>query len=265
MNRFWGHTLSVAGLAVAAASAAPACAHNDASLFVHGVLFPPTPSSGVCTYTADPTAAGLSRGLVDGALRDNYTPSFLLGSTLIAQGNSSTPDSETARIEIQGAIVQVVDPTDNSTWENNTVLASSIIEPASGTQPAYTAMSASIMDAKAIAHFTPTAASTGTGAAGVTNLALVYVTFFGQTLGGQSLTSNQYQFPVDVCSGCLVTDPPGALAGYCQGEFPVATSAAACDVGQDQISDCQTCCGGVTGATGHENCIIASCNLTPQP
>jgi hypothetical protein len=262
MNRFWGHSLSVAGLAVAAACAAPACAHDDATLFVHGVLYPPTPSAGVCSYTADPTSPALVRGLVDGALRTNYTPAFLLGNTLIPQGNATTPDSETARIEIQGGIVQVVDPTDNSTWENNTVLASTIIEPASGIQPSYSTLSLSVMDAKAIAHFTPPLVTTNAPAttAPATNLALVYVTFFGQTLGGQSVQSNQYQFPVDVCDGCLVTAPTGAPPGYCQGAVAIATSFVACEVGQDQVVDCQECCGVVT----NKECPVAACNLTPQ-
>ena len=44
MNRFCGHTLSAAVLAVAAGAAIPACAHDDASIFVHGVLFPRTPT-----------------------------------------------------------------------------------------------------------------------------------------------------------------------------------------------------------------------------
>jgi hypothetical protein len=242
MNRFWGHTLSVAVLAVAAGSAVPACAHDDASLFVHGVLDPPPPSGTTCLYTADPTAAHLSHGIVDGLLRDNYSPEFLVGSTLIARGNPSTPDSETARIEIQGAIVQVVDPATNATLENNTVLTSALVEPASGAQPSYTALGATIMDAAAIAHF-----RTGTG----TRIALVYVTFFGQTLGGQTVQSNQYQFPVDVCFGCLVTVPPGAVSGYCQGKVPLASPNVACAPGQDQYSDCQACYP------------LPACNLTP--
>jgi hypothetical protein len=245
--------LSVAATVVAAGSAAPACAHDDATLFVHGVLFPPTPSGGVCTYTVDPTAEGISIGLVDGALRNNYTPYFLLGSTLIPQGNPSTPNSETSRIEIMGATVQVVDPKDNSTWENNTVLMSAIIEPASGSEPSYSSLSANIMDAKAVAHFTPSDFTT--------NLALVYVTFFGKTLGGQSITSNQYQFPVDVCNGCLVVVPPGAKSGYCQGNIPVADSYAACELGQDQISDCQACYAVPNAITGDVPNPV--CNLTP--
>jgi len=240
MNRFWGHTLSAAVLAATAGSTAPGCAHNDASMFVHGVLFPPTPSAGVCTYTFAPTSPQLSSGTVDFILTDGYAPEFLVGSTLIPQGNSATPDSETARIEIQGAIVQVVDPAENNaTIEYNTVLTSGFIDPASGSTPSYGGVQLSIMNAVAVAHFAPPVVAPPFPPAPA-KIAIVYVTFFGQTLGGQNLQSNQFQFPVNVCSGCLVTFPAGAAAGYCKAASTTAT-AIPCEVGQDQSSDCTLC------------------------
>ncbi len=234
MNRFWGHTLSVAGLAMAAGSSVPACAHDDASLFVVGVLAPPTPSGTTCTYTVNATALMLSSGIVDSGIAAGYSPLFLVGNTLIPQGNPNTPDSETSRIEIQGAVVQVTDPATGATVENATVLTASEVEPAAGSSPSYSSVGLTIMNKAAIDHFAPSA---GAGS----NVALVYITFFGQTLGGQNIQSNQYQFPVDVCTGCLVTLPSGAKAGYCQGEVTAAAVATACVVGQDQQSDCQFC------------------------
>ena len=241
MNRFWGHTLSAAVLTVAAGTAIPACAHNDASIFVHGVLLPPTPNGNACIYTADPTAALINHGVVDGALTDNYSPEFLVGSTLIPKGNLATPDSETARVEIQGTIIKVIDPVDNSVWENNSVLTAGILDPASGTAPAYSAIQASIMDAAAVAHFTPPPPPTGQ--ASTSKLAVVDVTFYGVTLGGQSVQSDVFEFPVDVCYGCLVSVPAGAVTGYCKGAVPSTSTALACQIGQDQAVDCQKCYG----------------------
>ena len=136
MNRFWGHSLSAALFAAAAGTAIPACAHDDASIFVHGVLAPPTPNGNVCVYTPDPTSPLIARGVVDGALTDNYSPEFLVGNQLIQRGNSATPDTETARVEIQGTIIKVTDPIDNSVWENNSVLTAGILAPAAGAAPA---------------------------------------------------------------------------------------------------------------------------------
>jgi hypothetical protein len=157
----------------------------------------------------------------------------------LLKGIRRPPDSETARIEIQGAIVQVVDPAENNaTIEYNTVLTAGIIEPASGSVPSYTGVGLNIMDAAAVAHFTPALVGAPS------KIALVYVTFFGQTLGGQNLQSDQYQFPVDVCAGCLVTFPSGTtnVAVYCTGPSTDAI-VQACVAGQDQSTDCTYCSG----------------------
>jgi hypothetical protein len=92
------------------------------------------------------------------------------------------------------------------------------------------------MDATAIKHFLPSTSGTGGS-----NIAQVYVTFLGQTLGGDSVTSNVFQFPVNVCYGCLVSYPPAAPAGYCKGGVASESTAAASLIGQDQVSDCQLC------------------------
>jgi hypothetical protein len=251
MNRFWGHTLSSALVAMAAASAFPACAHDDGTLFVHGVLFPPTPNAGVCTYTGTPTAAELPRGTVDAALTDAYSPEFLLGSSLIAQANASTPQTETSTLTIQGVDVRVVDPTTNAQVMNNSVLAAAIVEAASGSSPSYTPIGAAVMDGAALAHFDPGVSSTGE--ANPPKLAEVYVKFYGTTLGGEYVESDEFLFPVDVCHGCLVSFPAGlngtALQNYCAGVGNSLATSVPCSPGQDQPEDCRLCyplpvCGG---------------------
>jgi len=249
MNRIWGHTLSTAIVALAAGSAIPACAHNNGSLFVHGVLAPPVPAGGVCTYTASPTSPELSRGSVDGALTSSYSPEFLVGSALVAQGNPTTPQAETSTINIQGVDVRVVDPIDNSEWMNADVLAAGTIEPASGATPSYVAMAALVIDAKAMAHFTPPPAAGSL----VVNLAEVYVKFYGTTLGGDYIESGEYLFPVDVCYGCKVSFPPGATvkgSKYCAGSVPSTSTEEACVLGQEQAVDCQKCYGSSPACNG---------------
>ena len=113
------------------------------------------------------------------------------------------------------------------------------------------------------------------GATYLFTLAALSVTFVGfsalviiirQTLGGQSIQSNEFEFPVDVCFGCLVTVPPGAQTGYCQGLLPLASSNVACELGQDQYSDCQSCYSCKTGSSSGPACasgVVPACNLTP--
>jgi hypothetical protein len=241
MNRYWGHAVSTAVLALAAGAAFPACAHDDSTLYIQGVLAPPVPSNNVCTYVVSTASTFLSRGLVDAALTDSYSPLFLVGSQMKSQANADNVKSETGRINIQGALVRVVDPADGSVWMDATVLTSGTVEPAQGTSSSYIGIGASIMDKHAISHFDPGAAAPPNPS----KLAVAYVKFYGQSLGGQSIESEEYQYPVDVCNGCLVVFPPqGSVAklhDYCSGLLPPSNEQIPCALGQDQPADCQLC------------------------
>ena len=132
--------------------------------------------------------------------------------------------------------MRVVDPVDGSTWMNNTVLTSGLVEPSNGSQPSYSGD-------RGDDHGRRGNHPLHSGRPGrATKLAVVYVQFFGQTLGGQNITSDQFQYPVDVCNGCLVFIPPNAATtNYCSGAVAGLGTAAACVPGQDQAIDCQKC------------------------
>lgn len=236
MDRFWGHALSTAVVAVAAGSAVPACAHNDSTLFVQGVLSPPQPSNNQCIYAVSITAPMINRGTVDASLAGSYAPVFLVGSQLKSRASSDNVKTETSNVSIQGAIVRVVDPTTGAVTMSNTVLSSGLIYAAEGT-PSYVAIGATILDSASIKHFDP-------GRGQPAKLAIAYVKFFGQSLGHQSLESDEFQYPIDVCNGCLVLIPAGDQAtqnAYCSGQVAAKTSVSPCVVGQDQLVDCQAC------------------------
>jgi hypothetical protein len=76
-----------------------------------------------------------------------------------------------------------------------------------------------------------------------------FVTFFGNTLGGQPVQTGEFSFPVDVCKGCLITfsaadmsplypEPNCAQNPAQTGNAP---SALPCIVGQDLSIDCIQC------------------------
>jgi hypothetical protein len=241
MNRFWGHAVSTAVLAVAAGAAFPACAHDDSTLYIQGVLEPPTPANNVCTYVISISSTFLSRGRVDAGLTESYAPLFLVGSQMKSVANSDNVRAETGRINIQGALVRVVDPADGSVWMDATVLSAGTIEPAQGTTSAYLGIGATIMDKHAIDHFDPGLAVP----LNPSKLAVAYVKFYGQSLGGQSIESEEFQYPIDVCNGCLVDFPPQGsvqkLHDYCSGLLPPSNPLIPCALGQDQPADCQLC------------------------
>jgi len=81
---------------------------------------------------------------------------------------------------------------------------------------------------------------------GPLSLDIFYPTYmlFGQTLGGQSVESNESQFPVNVCNGCLVYFPPAADDPARPGVDCAAAGEdvpVPCVFGQDEAIDCRLC------------------------
>jgi hypothetical protein len=243
MTRGWGRALATAAACTLASSAG--CTSNDATLFVAGVIAPPIAAAGgACIYGGDPTQPQLSSGVLDAAFRQLYTPAVLVANQLSPQGNPQRLRAETSRITIQGVEVRVADAA-GTELNAFTRLASGVVPPGTGTAPGYVAVSATIVDSESVRRV-------GNGLRpGESRRVVARFKFFGQTLGGQDVESNEFQFPVDVCFGCLVAFPPEAsdpgrpqpncLAGG--GGAGGGGAAAACVPGQDQPTDCRACQG----------------------
>jgi hypothetical protein len=248
MTKPRGRFFAIAAFGAVLASLASACAHNDASLEVNGVLAPPVPQNGVCAYTADPTQAKISSGTLDVGLLSSYTPELLIGNQLIATANSTNLQAETSRIVLQGAVV-IVDDTDNNQISTFTSLSSGFIDPGTGGAPGYGPMALTIIDPKTAQDLQSSLPVLGT------KRVITRITVFGQTSGGNNIESNEFQFPVDVCNGCLVTFPAGsedpvkaAATGKpnCSATSTTTSSTSTvipCVVGQDQVVACTLCQG----------------------
>ena len=232
MNRLCARALTTTALAALAGCVFPACAHDDASIFIRHAMLPPAS----CIYQPDPAQIYMPQGHVDAAIATSYSPWFLIANQLSARGSTEEVRAETSRVTIQGAIVRVVDPADGSVQMDNTVLTSAALDPSAGTTPSYVAVSVTTMNSAALAHFDPAKGNPA-------RLAVAYVRVFGQTLGGQSLESNEFQFPISVCHGCLVVIPVDARStGWCTQAHPASSSVVTpCQVGQDQPIDCSLC------------------------
>src|SRR5262249_34530488 len=68
----------------------------------------------------------------------------------------------------------------------------------------------------------------------VTKTVIVYVKAFGQTLGGRSVESGEYQWPLRVCKGCYVVFDSDCTAAPTMPLVP-------CFAGQDQPVSCYRC------------------------
>ena len=239
MNRLCARALTTTALAALAGCVFPACAHDDASIFIRHVMAPPTTqgTGGICFYQSDPAQPYITQGTADAALASSYSPEILVANQLTTRGSTEEVRAETSRVTIQGAIVRVVDPVDGSVQMDNTVLASATLDPGTGTTPSYAAVGVTMMNSAALAHFDP---GSRTNPA---RLAVAYVKVFGQTLGGQSLESNEFQFPISVCHGCLVDIPVDALKNdWCKTTHAASSTVLSpCRIGQDQAIDCSLC------------------------
>jgi hypothetical protein len=206
MKRVCGHVLAGLTALTAGGSMTTACVHDNSTIFVFDVLAPQEVSNGQsCTFTSDTTQPYISSGTADIDFVDTYTPIYLVGNQMVPQGNPQTPQSETSYVTIQGAIVRITDSS-GTQLKTFTRLTSGTIPPLNGNIPSFTPISVLTLD-----HDTLTSQSIKNVVApppptprGTVRL-VTYVRFFGQTTGGDSVESGEFEFPVDVCQGCLIS------------------------------------------------------------
>jgi hypothetical protein len=250
MKRLWGHVLAGLSLLAGAGAVFAACVHDDSTIFIRDALASKFAQTGMqCLYTPDPTQPFISSGVLDIALQAQYEGAFMVGNQMVPEVNTSQLQTETSTATIQGAVVRITD-TDGKQIRTFTRLTSATIPPSTGGVPGWSPVFVTIIDPTALANdgniqqllaLTP-------GQAGYVRL-VTYTRFFGRTLGGQSVESNEFEFPVDVCNGCLVafSNNSGFQAPNCVGNAASTTATAQpqipCIPGQDLPIDCSLVCG----------------------
>jgi hypothetical protein len=253
MKRVWGHVFAGVGVLTglgAAGVMVSACVHDDSTIFVNDVLAPQFVTPGMsCLFTADPTQTFLSEGTLDADLTPEYQAEFLVGNQMVPRGDPNQPQTETSYVTIQGAVVRIVDPQGKQlntyTWPT-----SATIPPSSGTSPGYAPVSVTILDSATVASL----GLTPTYAGGQIKRLVSYVRFFGSSVGGQSVESDEFGFPVSVCRSCLISfdnenpDLPEPNCALASSMSTVATSVP-CIGGQDFAVSC-TSCKGVSACQG---------------
>lgn len=248
MKRVWGHLLTGVSFLACGVAAVGACKSDDSTLFVQGVLAAQPVSAGAeCSFTSDPTQPFISSGILDIAFRSEYDPTYLIGNQSVPEVNSQQLATETNIITVQGAIVRITDAAGN---QLNTFsrLAATTVYPSSGSVPGYAPITVTTIDSTTINSNASLQANVN--AQGTTRL-VTYVQFFGQTTGGNSIKSDEFEFPVDVCNGCLVgfsATSDNTSPAYLQPNCILAASATStsslptpCVPGQDFAIDCSQC------------------------
>jgi hypothetical protein len=217
------------------------CTDNESTLFVRQVQ---ARVAGSCPVDNSPTALSLGRGYLDLAFQQQYRASLLVGNQLVPRGNSAQLRTETARIELQGVIVRVEDTSGAVVWGPVTVPGTGLVDPSNGSNPSFGLIDTVLLGSEL-------GGSLVTQLAGNRNLVRYFTSIarvFGRTLGGQTVESGDWQYPINVCYGCLVTFPPEAndpkVMPTPNCDLASATGSNVirpCIVGQDDTIDCRVC------------------------
>ncbi len=228
MRRFFKHLLIV-GTVGGGLLSTQGCTDVENGLFVEAVLKLSAPA---CTAAGDSSATTLLGGVLDLAFRSNYVGALLVGNQLVSRGSKDQVRTETARVVLKGSEIRVLD-SNQAVISEFTVPSTGFVHPGSGVDPGYGVMFTELIPS-------------GVALAANNKVLLVEVRVFGDTLGGDEITSAALTFPVSICTGCLVSYPADAddpvQPGYqCTAGTDPTNTESPCAFGQDDVIDCRLC------------------------
>jgi hypothetical protein len=230
------HGLAVLGAAAACSAFGPGCAKPDSELFIRGVLVPAQYPD--CTVQAQADSLVRGYGVLDVAFPGNdYVAPMLVGDQLVARGSNELVRTETSKVSFTSADVRLEDSAGNEI-KSFSVPVSGFADESQGSSAGY-----------GLAYVTLIDGATGSLLSGDGSFHRVVskTRLFGQTLGGDDVQSEEFEFVIETCFGCLIARPSDELddKGQC---LPTAGSTAAasttpvpCRKGQDDTVDCSIC------------------------
>lgn len=249
MNRT-NRLIVVGGLAAIGGITASACVDNNETLFAMGVmkLDPPT-----CIFQADPTQPILLEGILDVDLRHSYLAGILVGNQYTPRGQKQNLKAESTRITLRGAEVTLTDSlgaqiacTGNPNCGSFTVYGTGFVDTSKSEEPAWGIFAAELIP-QSVGKFIEDTMKAAKPNPLQTKTVFANVRVFGESLGGQELTSSMLTFPIQVCRGCLIQFPLDAIDnGQCVSSATSTPQQAPCFPGQDGLVDCRLCADGST-------------------
>lgn len=208
---------------------------DEKSLFLVGVV-PLDPSN--CIAKADANAALVAEGVWDLAFTSSYTTFLLVGNQLLRAGVS-----ETERVSLRSAEITLTSA-DGTVLQKYASVGTGFID-ATTSSAGYAVMSINVIPATLALN----------QAVQNEKLLIAKIRVLGEALNGTPMTSSELDFPIRVCTGCLVEYPPEAAdplvplgSNYFCSSSVSSTSAAApppCVLGQDAPFPCSLCAASV--------------------
>jgi hypothetical protein len=191
-------------------TAATGCVDNDSTLFI--VQVQAATADNECVISPDPGALFRSRGLLDVSLQQSYGAGLLVGNQLVRRGDANRLRTETGRVQLYQADVEVYDYT-AALISSFSQPISGFVDVSTGTDPGFGVTNVMLID--------PNAAVAATG--GGTEV-VAQVKILGETLGGLEVETGFWSFPIVVCNGCITIVEPETC------EDDIIPS---CSIGQD--------------------------------
>jgi len=254
MKRLWGHVMAGGLLVAGTAVISTACVNDNSTVFIFDVLEQQLVSPGSqCLYTSDPTQPYISAGVLDVGFRHTYSAEFLVGNQIVSQASATAPQTETSFVQFTGAVVKITDTAGNTVADYTEMVGAAALGPAQGTTPTYEPIGVTIVDEGTVTSLLPDLAPPPGMATGGTRTLVTHTYFFGQTLGGESVQTNVFSFPVTLCEGCLVSysasdidlnaPTPNCLLAASSSSSSSSALPGPCNQGQDDPIDCSQCLG----------------------
>lgn len=223
--------------ALGALFALSACENNRASIFVRGVIAPDVDTTtGSCTFDSE-TDSFLLGGLVDVGLTNGFTVDLSVANQMIARANRDRLSAEVNRVTISRAEVRISSATALRRSRFSTLVTGLVGPSSDGTTPGLGVVSVNVLEPDVAEGLLGELQASG-GSAEL----IAYVKLFGETLGGNDVETDFFQYPFTACAGCLVRFP-APEDGVIDCDSSTGVTNVPCRVGQNVPVLCPLCKG----------------------
>jgi hypothetical protein len=248
MNRLLRSFMVATVATTGAVAFSSGCADNNSSLFIYSVLYRRPPE---CVVTADATAESIGHGTLDLAFAKSYVAALLVGNQLTSRGDKQNLHTETSRITLRGAEINLTDSTGHSLFKFS-VNGTGFVDVSRGEDSGLGIFDAELIPAsigqQLLNNLNALKAANNSMSQQTSDQVVALVRVFGSTLGNTDVTSSELSFPITYCEGCLIDYPLAAIDFNTMGsKKPTCTKGATdlpvagCKLGQDDKIDCRSC------------------------
>lgn len=190
MKNLWKGAAALVLLGAACMPLASGCVEAEAPFFIRSVKF-----QGCEDITVD--SSNLFSGTMDVAYSCEYFAVLEMGNQLVRRGDETKLQVETSRIGVASVDVEILQSDAETVVHAFTYPTTGFIDPSTGGSPGRGLAGALLVDGAAAGII----AQQGGG------LYVARIVVHGRTLGGEDIQTRPFDFPLEICIGCLCYEP----------------------------------------------------------